>query len=280
MKHINRYYINFSLKLSIFFIFFYMNTQAFSDDSKSPVKASGPKLKIGCLPHYMNTMRDLTREAAKAENSPTEILITKYSNEAGVKELDKGAIDIFVTDTQPSGFSKMKYTIYEMGSFPIHFIVNTANPVEGISTEKLKKIYLAEIKNWSELDGNNALINLYDMGENSIEAALLGRSSINEDYATKKIKFDTEKEIVIITASDKNAFACVNMTNFRSKNVKSLKIDNVEPTAENIKSGKYKYAVNIVMLTKSSPDAKVKNYADTLAGKDCEKIIRKAGIYK
>lgn len=280
MNHINRYYIIFLSKPVLLFIFLYMNISTIADDSKSPVKSSGPKLKIGCLPHYMNTMRDLTRKAAQAENSVTEIQITKYTNEAGVKELDKGNIDIFVTDTKPTGFSKMKYVIYELGTYPVHFIANINNPVDGISTAQLKKIYLYEIKNWSELGGNNALINIYDLEADSIEAALLGRSSITEDYATKKLKLGTEKEIVIITASDKNAFGCVNMTNFRSKNVKALKIDDVEPTDENIKSGKYKYAVNVVMLTRSTPSEKIKNYADFLAGKDCEKVLRKAGIQK
>lgn len=97
-----------------------------------------------------------------------------YNTHGSFLKLIKGESDIIIT---ARGISRDEIKTaeaegVELLSRPIAkdafvFIVNSKNPVRSLSVEQIKRIYMGEITNWSEVGGNDAAIKAYCRDPNS-----------------------------------------------------------------------------------------------------------------
>ena len=144
------------------------------------------------------------------------------------------------------------------------FIVNKDNPVSSISKEDLQKIYKGEITNWKEIGGNDQKIAAFEEGKEDTAARLVetmvtsGETTVDspyirvpgDDYAvwTARCSYDnSENAIGYIQYSS--------LTGSHMENeVKILKIDDIEPSKEMIRSGEYPFRFPLdVAIEKNLP---------------------------
>ena len=168
------------------------------------------------------------------------------------------------------------------------FIVNKENPVDVLSFEDIQKIYTGEIKNWSEVGGNNEEIIAYQRPEGSgSQTAML--SLVMKDKQIKEPELTQVQgemgELIDAVAEYDNAvnaigysyFYYVN-TMYKKETIKMLAVDGVTPTIETIKSGEYPiYTNGFIMYRANEENEAVDKWVEAVLSERGSKIIQEEG---
>ncbi len=161
-------------------------------------------------------------------------------------------------------------------------IVNKKNPVKNITLRQLQQIYLGKIKNWSELGGNNAPIELY---ARKSKLSGVGRTLRELVFANFKQDFPgvkyfkpssgpLEKGIV----KNRNGIGTTGISSARKRNVKILKLQGISPDYESIKNGSYLLYRPLYLVRKNgNTNPMVKDFIKFALSKRGKQIIRNAG---
>lgn len=167
------------------------------------------------------------------------------------------------------------------------FIVNSENPVDGLTFEEVQKIYTGEITNWSEVGGNDSPIIAYQRPTGSgSQTAMLSLVMKDKEIATpptSQVQGEMGELIDAIAEYDnsENAigysyFYYVN-TMYKRDTIKMLAIDKVEPTVKTIKNGKYPIYTNGFIVTRKDADENTLKWVEAVLSERGSKIIENAG---
>jgi len=200
-----------------------------------------------------------------------------------IKEVGKGSAHIGSGCRPTLGLKgEEKTTNHHVAWGALVFIVHPDNPVSSISIEQAKKVLQGTSTKWSDLGGSGEEIKLY---------VRKGKSS-GVGYSARKIIFSDEKTtfsksakrlkssgpIRIAVTRDKNAFAIDDISSSKKKKgIKILKLNGVEPTKENVASGKYSLYRPLYIYTQGTPTGVSKEFFDFAFSKAGQDVISKAG---
>ncbi|MBO4649606.1 MAG: substrate-binding domain-containing protein [Clostridiales bacterium] len=173
----------------------------------------------------------------------------------------------------------------------ITMIVSKSNPVDSLTSEQVKKIYLGEITNWKEVGGNDepivpfANVN-YSTATELFEDIVLGQNIPDKtNVPTIEAGGDDYSTLTLNRIYDNTSGAITFVQYFYaqecyfSDKVKILKIDDVEPSSDTIKSGSYPFIFDLYALVSDAlrSDSPEKVLYDFLTTEDGKKVIEKAG---
>ena len=169
------------------------------------------------------------------------------------------------------------------------FIVNTENPVEGLTFEEIQKIYAGEITNWKEVGGADSNIIAYQRptgsGSQTAMLSLVMKDKTIMTPPTSQIEGEMGGLINAIAEYDNSKdaigysyFYYVN-TMYKKDTIKMLSVDNVKPTIETIKNGTYPIYTNgfIVIRADEEEDSNVSKWVNAVLSERGSKIIEDAG---
>jgi len=122
-------------------------------------------------------------------------------------------------------------------------IVNKENPVDDISLEDVKNLFNGKISNWKQLGGNDEPVEIFVRSSKFSGVGRTLRKNVFADYdkelySTKQFKSSGPLEKAVVT--NKNAIAVTGISSARLRNVKVLRLDDVMPSVDNVKAGRYK----------------------------------------
>ena len=123
------------------------------------------------------------------------------------------------------------------------------NTVADLSKDQLTAIYKGEIKNWSELGGQNMPIVVVGREAGSGTRSAFEEILKVEDACAYANELDSTGAVMAKVASTTGAIGYVSLDAV-DDSVIAAKLDGVEPNAENIKSGSYFLSRPFVMATK------------------------------
>lgn len=199
------------------------------------------------------------------------------------------AAEISEEDKEYAKQQGVELTIIPTTSSAFVFIVNTENPVDGLTFEQIQKIYTGEITNWSEVGGTNEKIIAYQRPTGSgSQTAMLSLVMKDKEIMVppvNQIRGEMGELIDAIAEYDnaKNAigysyFYYVN-TMYKRDTIKMLAVDGVTPSIESIKSGEYPIYTNgfIVYRTEEPEDGKVLKWVNAVLSERGSRIIEEAG---
>lgn len=155
--------------------------------------------------------------------------------------------------------------------------VNKNIPIKGITGEELCNIYGGRITNWKELGGKDEkIIALTKVESDTVKATI--RKSVG---CFKDLK--EAASVVVIPASPETADALKNSraigftdmvyVKAAKGGITALKLDGVEPTNENILSGKYKITQTFSLATKGAANGAARDFIKFIKGPKGAKII-------
>ena len=167
------------------------------------------------------------------------------------------------------------------------FFVEEDNPINGLTSEQLRKIYRGDIENWKELGGKNQKIIAFQRPENSGSQTMMtyfmNGAKLKEPMKYEKV--DGMAGVITEVAEYNNEAGAIGYT-FRyfleglnqEKGVKMLSVDGVYPTVENIEDGSYPLTVPLCLVTRKHDNAPyVQKMKEFILSKDGQYIIRKTG---
>jgi phosphate transport system substrate-binding protein len=175
-----------------------------------------------------------------------------------------GEVDVYFTPVYSQGMKDeadkrgLKLKVKRIAREAFVFLVNDSNPTSDISSKNLRDVYSGKIKNWSQIGGENAEILAYQRNKDSGSQIYFNKFMGSQKPMTPIENTELRgMGMVITTVADytngANAlgysyrFFVVNMVG--EKGIKLLKVDGVEPSDDNIKSGKYPLTTSIYAIS-------------------------------
>ena len=176
---------------------------------------------------------------------------------------------------------------FKLGIDALTVSINPENPLlkikDDLSTEDVKKIFSGEYKKWSDLDSTlpetEIVVVIRDLGGGAHEVFqknVMGETEVRKDA----IQAPSMGALVtkIIENKDAIGYASFGMVNQNQGKLTPLKVDNVEPTKENIINGSYKISRPLIAIKKGALTDAQQAFIDHLKSKESSEIIEKLGF--
>lgn len=212
-----------------------------------------------------------------------KIEIHGVGSSAGVKATDDGSADIGMASRdlkdEEKDFGIDEHIIAFDG---IALVVHPSNEISELTAEQISKIYKGEITNWSEVGGKDEAIEVVSREEGS------GTRSAFEEL----LELDSDKGSLIkqdATISDGNGAVYASVAqkesaigflslSYLDDGVKTIKIDGIDPTVEEILAGNYGISRPFLMMTKGGVSEAAQAYLDFVLGADGQGIVAEEGV--
>lgn len=159
--------------------------------------------------------------------------------------------------------------------------VNKNNPVENISFQQLRQIYLGKITNWKQLGGNDAPIELYARrgklsGVGRTLRELVFANYDQEFKASYMVKSSGPVEKGVL--KNVNGLGISGFSSAKKRDLKLLKLDGKAPNYENIKNGSYAlYRPLYLVIRRGNKEPLVKDFIKYAVSREGQDIIRSQG---
>jgi len=160
----------------------------------------------------------------------------------------------------------------------VGIVVNPANKVRSLSQEQVEAIFAGKITNWQEVSGEDRKINLYTRDEASGTRAVFWKKALNKGKIAKNANFVVSNGAMKAAVSqDPHAIGYVSVGHM-DDSLAGVAFDGIQPTLENVQSGKYPIARGLYSNTRGEPVALVKKFIDYLFTTEGQKIVAQKGF--
>lgn len=213
-------------------------------------------------------------QAFMDEHPDVKINVAGGGSSAGIKAAQEGTADIGASSRELTESEQKNLHVYEIARDGIAIVVNPENPVTDLSLSQVAQIFAGEITNWKQVGGPDAPISVVTREDGSgtrdaFEEIVLGEGQ--RIQATAIIQNSTGAIINTINI-DPNAIGYISIGSINDY-VKPIKIDGVEPTEENVKTGNYRISRPFLYLTKEEPTGVVKAFIDWVLSPEGQEIV-------
>jgi phosphate transport system substrate-binding protein len=237
------------------------------------------KIDIAGGTAHIPVMKDAAAAIMKA-NPKIRITVAGGGSGVGVQKVGEGLVDIGDTGRTltPQEIGK-----YDLKSFPfaidgVAVAVNPANPVGNLSPQQIQEIFAGKITNWKQVSGKEAAINLYTRDEASGTREVFWKKLLNKGPVAEKANVvPSNGAMKVAISQDANGIGYLGIGHV-DDSVKAVKVNGVEPTQENAKSGKYPVVRKLYMNTKGEPKHMVKAFIELILSPAGQKITQKHGF--
>ena len=230
------------------------NTEAASEEASTeaaaaeiPADLSGTVSMAGST--SMEKLANALAESFMAAYPGVTVTAEFTGSGAGIEAVTAGSVDIgnasrnLTDDEKAAGI--MENIVAIDG---IAVVADTANEVAGLTADQLASIYKGEVTNWSEVGGADQPIVVVGREAGSGTRSAFEELLAIEDQCAYANELDSTGAVMAKVASTPGAIGYVSL-DVLDDTVKTLAIDEVEPTVENIKGGSYALSRPFVMAT-------------------------------
>ena len=254
------------------------NTQA-TQEASSNEQVSGTVDMNGST--SMKKLVEALCETFNAEN-PTITAQGQFTGSgAGIEAVTAGTADIgnasrTLTDEEKAG--GLIENIVAIDGIAV--VVDKANTVTNLTMDQLKGIYTGQIRNWSEVGGQDGQIVVIGRESGSGTRSAFEELLEAEDQCQYAQELDQTGTVMTTVASTPNAIGYISL-DVLNDTVNTVSLEGVEPTVENIKGGIYKLSRPFVMATKgeiSEQSAAVQKFFEFIDSDEGQEIIANVGL--
>ena len=201
----------------------------------------------------------------------------QFSNTRGAyKSVADGTVDIiFCAKPSAEQLAYAEENGVELELIPIGceafvFLVNKNNPVDGLTSEQVRKIYSGEITRWSEVGGNSSLIDALQRNEGS--GSQTGMLSFMGDTEMKR------NPMGFMGSAIGYSYRYYVEGIVENGGVKMLSLDGVYPDKENVANGSYPIIGNLyAVYDKSNPNPNIPVLIDWILSEEGQRIVEESG---
>lgn len=173
--------------------------------------------------------------------------------------------------------SELHASLHPVAWDALAIIVHKKNPVNNITTEQIKAMYLGKVKNWSELGGPDAPIHLYVRRGKYSGVGYAVRQYIFRDSSIEFVSDNVVKSsgpLEKAVEKDPLAVGITGISSARKRDVKIIGFDGKAPTYENVSNGNYGLYRPLYLVTSPQPSDKVKNFIAFARSEEGREILR------
>jgi phosphate transport system substrate-binding protein len=234
-------------------------------------------------------LQPLAEEAANAfmEKYPdVSITVQGGGSGTGVNQVAAGAVQIGNSDVPSAEKLEDKSKAGELidhkvAGIAFALVVNKDVDVDSLTLQQIQDIFSGKITNWKDVGGKDEKINVINRPASSgtratFEKTVMKGVKINEAIGTVQ---DSNGAVEQAINSTPGSISYVAMSYLigENKDLKTLKIDGVEPTIENIKTEKYPFWSYEYMITKGEPKNEVRGFIEFVKSDEFASKVKEMG---
>ncbi len=215
-------------------------------------------------------------------NKEIEIAVQSVGSSAGIKAAMDGTADIGMSSRNLKDEEKEGLKEFVVALDGIAVVVHPTNKIKDISKEQLLAIFQGKIRNWKEIGGKDAPIVVISREEGSgTRGAFEEMTGLEIEKNDKKytnlysraIITDGNGSVKQNVALKENGIGYISVGSV-DDSVKSIAIDGILPTDENIKDGEYLISRPFILLTKGNPSPEAQIFIDYVLSPEGQQIVK------
>jgi phosphate binding protein len=222
------------------------------------------------------TLQPIAQQAADKlmkMNSGLSITVAGGGSGAGIKDATAGTNDIGMSSRELTAEEDAALDAYPVARDGIAIIVNPSNKVTALTKDQASKIFLGEIKNWSEVGGANApiLVQTRETGSgtrSTLEEMLLAKQSV----VATATPYASSQLIKQAVAKNANAIG-FDSVGYLDNTVKAVTLEGKAASAANVKNKTYPMGRELFIVSKGAPSGLSAMFIDYLRSSDAQKNI-------
>ena len=177
------------------------------------------------------------------------------------------------------------YKEFIVGLDGLAVLVNKNNPINDITIDQLRDIFMAKITNWKEIGGEDRPIVLLSRESNSgthmfFKETVIRLNDINskDEFSPKALLMPSSQAIVDEIYQNPNAigYAGIGFMNDQTKAISVAAQNSIEyfyPTIENVMYGRYPISRPLYLYTNGEPEGIVKEFIDYALSEEGQKVV-------
>jgi phosphate transport system substrate-binding protein len=261
------------------------NSKTTSTPNSSTITTTSSSLSGTITESGSTTVQPLAEKLANAFmtiNPQVKVVIQGGGTAVGIKAANDATVDIGGASRELTKDDPALVT-YLLARDGIAIIVNSANPINGLTKTQIRDIFSGTITNWSQLGGPDKDIHVAAREEGSGTRTAFQELVMGKDASGKNINIvknailqSSSGAILQVVKSDAQAIS-FDSFGYLDSSVKALAVDGVSADIANAKNGTYPVVRPLYFLTKTQPTGLVKAFLDYCSGLDAQKIISSEG---
>src|SRR5437867_3708869 len=171
----------------------------------------------------------------------------------------------------------MKPTIVAYDGIAV--IVNSANPIKGLTKKQVEQIFTGDVTDWSAIGGSGGKISIYTRNTSSGTYSDFKELAMKKrDYAPGSQKMAGNEQIAAEVGKNPNGAGYVGMAYTKAGGVKAMPIDGVLPSAKSVQGHSYSYWRPTFYYTNGDPSGLAKDCVDFTVGTGGQRIVAQVGF--
>ncbi|MGG3467163.1 phosphate ABC transporter substrate-binding protein [Neobacillus pocheonensis] len=232
-----------------------------------------------------SAMQPLVAAAAEkfmAENPKVDIQVNAGGSGTGLSQVAEGTVQIGNSDVfaeEKEGVPADQLVDHQVAVVGMTAAVNPKVGIKDIKKEDLIKVFTGKITNWKELGGKDQKIVLVNRPDSSGTRAVFNKFALDGATPAEGVTEDSSNTVKKIINETDGAIGYLAFSYFTDDSVTPLSIDGVEPTAENVQSGKFPVWAYEHSYTKGEPTDLTKAFLDYMMSDEIQNTLLKEQGY-
>ncbi len=193
----------------------------------------------------------------------------------GLSQVQSGAVEIGDSDLyaeEKSGIDSAALVDHQVAVVGLTPIVNKDIGIDNISMSDLKKVFTGEVTNWKEIGGSDVPVVIINRAAGSGSRHTFEQWVLNGEEAKRSQEQESTGMVRQIVSTTPGAISYIAFS-YVTDEVKTLTIDNVKPTEDNVKTNDWVIWSYEHMYTKGEPEGLTKEFLEFMLTPEVQKDI-------
>lgn len=223
---------------------------------------------------------ELLAEEYLAKHVEENVEVQGGGSTAGLQAVVNGLADIGMCSRTLSTEEAAEFQGAVIARDGLAIVVNPVNPVADLTTEQLRGLFSGTIRNWKEVGGLDGPVRPITREEgsgtrDSFVHLVMGKERISRRALTQESN-GAMKELV---KGDTAAIGYMSL-GMVGDELKTVRVDGVEPTAANVLAGTYKLARPFLFVTQGEISPEARRFFDYVLSPEGQKALEAEGLVR